>query len=58
MSKINLMQRLAGTLTVLEGAREAAVAVSAQRKPTKAALKKMGIQADAFDSIQFFGMTR
>jgi hypothetical protein len=49
---------LTGTLTVLEGAREAAVAVNAQRKPSKAALKKLGIQADAFDSIQFFGMTR
>jgi hypothetical protein len=58
MSKINLMQRLAGTLTVLEGAREAAVAVNAQRKPSKAALQKMGIEPTAFDSVQFYGMTR
>jgi hypothetical protein len=58
MSKINLMQRLAGTFTVLEGAREAAAAINAQRKPSRATLTKLGLEPDAFDSVQFYGMTR
>jgi hypothetical protein len=58
MSKTSFFKRLGNTVTVLEGAREAAAAVNAHRKPSRATLTKLGIDADAFDSVQFFGMTR
>jgi len=58
MSKFNLMQRLGSTLAVLGAAREAAIAVDAQRKPSRAALTKLGVDPQSFDEIRFFGLSR
>jgi hypothetical protein len=38
-------------MTAFEGAREASAAVRGNRKPSAAALKKLGLEASAFDSI-------
>ncbi|HEY4202186.1 MAG TPA: hypothetical protein VGM83_16655 [Devosiaceae bacterium] len=53
MGKNRFFNGLSTTLTFIEGAREAAAAVNANRKPSRASLKKLGLEGDAFDSVNF-----
>ena len=55
---MKLLHRIAQTIDMFEGAREAAIAVNANRKPSKAALTKLGIAPDSFDSVRLLGPDR
>jgi hypothetical protein len=51
--KPNLTEKFLGVLTMFEGAREAASAVSNRRKPSAASLRKLGLDPHTFDTTNF-----
>jgi hypothetical protein len=49
--KPNFKEKFFAALTMFEGAREAATAVRNHRKPSAAALRKLGLDPNSFDKI-------
>ncbi|WP_246329541.1 hypothetical protein [Chthonobacter rhizosphaerae] len=51
---LTLLGRLRAVVDVLDGARSSAAAINSGRRPSRQALRKLGIDEDAFDGIRIF----
>lgn len=51
---LTLFGRLQAVVDVLDAARSSAAAVNSGRRPSRQALRRLGIAEDAFDNVRIF----